>query len=164
MRISLAVLCTLQAALAFTVPLANMGPRCVVTSLEMFTGAGAGMPTEDNPDELAQMEQTAKAMGMTVEEYKLGIQARMVLQKELDEAICVGGDPSTIAIERDGHNPPKTLKVIVTDAGKALGKEKLSEQLVSAMKASAAKSKDTRAGAQKKMMAYIGEEMKKLGA
>lgn len=130
----------------------------------MFTGAGAGMPMEDNPEELAQMEQTAKAMGMTLEEYKLGIQARMVLQKELDETVCIGGDPATVAIERDGHNPPKTLKVIVTDTGKALGKEKLSQQLVSAMKTSAAKSKDTRAGAQKKMMTYIGEEMKKLGS
>jgi len=130
-------------------------------ALQMFGGAGEGVPGDDDPEELAKMEQAAKAMGMSVEEYKLGITARVRLSKALDEARVTGGDASRgVQVERDGNNPPKFLDIKITDAGKALGKEKLSSELVAALKTASDESRKARAGAQKDMMAFISEEMK----
>ena len=137
--------------------------RVQQTPLSMFTGAGEGVPSEDDPEAMQQMEQTAKAMGMSVEEYKLGMNARIRLTNKLDETRLTAGDASTVSIVRDGHNPPKYLEVTVTEAGKALGKDEVSKKLVSALKSSSEASKTARAAAQKDMMAYISEEMKKIG-
>lgn len=121
------------------------------------------MPSEDNPEELKAMEDAAKQMGMSLEEYKLGMSARVRMTETLDAARVTGGSPDTIAVERDGNNPPKFLEITITEAGKALGKEKVSEELVKALKTASDSSRTSRMEAQKSMMGYISEEMKKLG-
>jgi len=131
--------------------------------LSMFGGAGEGVPKDDDEEEVKKMEQAAKAMGMSVDEYKLGMIARTRLSKALDDARVTGGNADTVLVERDGNNPPKYLEIKITDAGKALGKEAVSKELCAALKSSADESRKSRAAAQKDMMAYIGEEMKALG-
>lgn len=142
---------------AATVPLPS------ATCLGMFGGAGAGVPSEDNPEELAAMEAAAKQMGIPLDEYKLGMKARARLVSQLDASRCVTGETSTVAIERDAHNPPKHLQVTITEAGKALGAEQVGQKLVAALKEAAAASKKKRAEAQADMMKYISEEMKAAG-
>jgi hypothetical protein len=127
----------------------------------MFGGAGAGVPNEDNPEEMAQMEQAAKGMGMSLEEYKLGVGARMRLMKALDAARVETGDKATVSVERDGNNPPKLMEITITEAGKAMGKEAVSMELVKTLKEAADASRVARTDAQKEMMTYIGDEMKK---
>lgn len=134
------------------------------TQLHMFGGAGAGVPSEDRPEEMKQMEEAAKQMGMSVEEYKLGMSARVRLVEALNKARVVGGDKDTVSVERDGNNPPTFIQISITEAGKALGKEKLSTELVRALKTASDKSRETRTEEQKRMMSYIGDEMKKIGS
>jgi len=141
-----------------------MATARVATRQSMFTGAGEGMPMEDNPDEMKKLEEAAKTLGMSVDEYKLGITARIRLTKSLDEARCLGGNKSKVAVERDGNNPPRFLEVTITDAGKALGKEALGTELVSALKSASDEGKKKRSEAQREMMTFISEEMKKMGA
>ena len=128
----------------------------------MFGGAGGGVPTEDNPEEMKAMEAAARQMGMTLEEYKLGISARMRMTTALDKARVTGGSPDKILVERCGNNPPKFLDITITEAGKALGKEGVSAELVKALKTASDASRLSRTEAQKGMMGYISEEMKKL--
>lgn len=130
----------------------------------MFGGAGAGVPSEDRPEELKQMEDAAKQMGMSLEEYKLGMTARARLVEALNAARVYGGSKDTVSVERDGNNPPTHLEITITDAGKALGKEKLSAELVKALKSASDASRQTRSEEQKLMMSYIGDEMKKIGS
>jgi DNA-binding protein YbaB len=134
------------------------------TQLNMFGGAGAGVPSEDNPEEMKKMEEAAKAMGMSLEEYKLGMAARVRLAEALNKARVSGGNKDTVSVERDGNNPPTFIQISITEAGKALGKEKLSSELVTALKNASDKSRDARKDEQQKMMSYIGEEMKKIGS
>lgn len=129
----------------------------------MFGGAGEGVPAEDDPEEQKKMEAAAKSMGMSVDEYKLGVAARIRLTNELNGARLVGGNKDKVAVERDGNNPPKHLEIVITDAGKALGKDGVSKELVSALKAASEASKKARTDAQKDMMQFISEEMKKMG-
>lgn len=131
-----------------------------LTSLGMFSGAGEGVPGEDDPAAQKQMEEAAAAMGMSVGEYKLGLKARMRLSKELDDARVEGGKKDTVGVERDANNPPKYLEITLTDAGKELGKDTVSKELVSALKSSADEARKLRGEAQKGMMEYIAEEMK----
>jgi hypothetical protein len=127
----------------------------------MFSGAGQAAPGEDwSPEELKQMEEAARALGMSLDEYKLGIRARFRLQKELDEARVTAGNKDTVAVVRDACNPPKTLEIIITEAGKALGPEKVSTELVSALKAAGEEAKKARGAAQQGMMQYIQEAAK----
>jgi hypothetical protein len=148
-------------AAAFTV---NPGTRVSTwTQLSMFTGAGAGVPVEDDPEALLQMENTAKQMGMSLDEYKLGINARTRLTDKLDAVRLSAGDKDTVSIERDGHNPPKVLEVTITEAGKALGKDAVAKALCDALTKSSDDSKNERLDAQKDMMTFISEEMKKMG-
>ena len=137
--------------------------RCS-TEMYMFGGAGAGVPSEDRPEELKQMEDAAKQMGMSLEEYKLGISARSRLVEALNAARVYGGNKDTVSVERDGNNPPTHIKITITDAGKALGKEKLSAELVKALKSASDASRQTRTAEQKRMMSFIGDEMKKIGS
>jgi hypothetical protein len=130
----------------------------------MFSGAGEGVPKQDNPEELAKMEAAARQMGMSVEEYKLGLTARSRLAEELNNARVTGGNMNTVGVERDGNNPPCLLQVTITEEGKKLGQSKVSDALVKALKEASDKSRSKRSEAQKGMMAYISEEMKKLGA
>jgi len=132
----------------------------------MFSGAGEAAPKEDgDPEEAKKMEEMAAAMGMSVQEYQLGIGARMRMEKQLDEARVAGGDAAKgVTVERDANTPSKHLIVTVTEEGKALGKAGLETELVAALKASSDEASKSRNKAQQDMMAYIGEEMKKMGA
>ena len=147
-------------SVAFTIVEPSRSPR-ISTRQSMFTGAGEG--AEDNPEEEKKMEEAAKAMGMSVPEYKLGMNARMRLTETMSSARITGGDPGKVSIERDAHNPPQYLEVTITEDGKKLGKDEVSKQLVAALKSSSEEARTQRAQAQKDMMMYISEEMKKVG-
>jgi hypothetical protein len=147
-------------AMAFTV---IPQPSRSVTALHMFGGGGAASATEDDPEAQAKMEQVAAQMGMSLEEYQLGIKARIKLSEDLSAMRIEMGDPSTVSVARDGKNPPEFLQITITEKGKALGKEVISKDLVTALKKGADASRVGRAEAQKNMMQFIGDEMKKLG-
>lgn len=132
-----------------------------VTPLPMFGGAGEGM-VEDPANE-AQMAAAAKQLGVPLDEYKLGMQARIRLSKQLDEARITAGDETKIAIERDANNPPKYLEIIVTEEGKALGKDVVTKEVLAQLQSTADFAKTKRNDAQKEMMMWIGDEMKKRG-
>ena len=156
----------LSSARAFTIPQQQQTItsryETTTSQLYMFGGGGAAAPKEDDPEEMAKMEEAAKAMGMSVKEYQLGVSARMKLTEELNAARVTGGNSDKVSVIRDGNNPPKLLEINVTEAGKALGKEALSKELCAALKSASDASRVSRTEAQKKMMAFIGEEMKKL--
>ncbi len=131
------------------------------TQRNMFSGAGAAAPKEDEEGQMAEMEKIAKAMGMSVEEYQLGMNARVRMENDINSLRVTGGDESKgVTVERDGNSPPKHLVITVTDDGKALGKEALEKELVSALNDAGEKSKVGRQEAQKKMMQFIAEQMK----
>lgn len=138
-------------------------PRETLTRQHMFGGAGAGMPSEDNPEEIKAMEAAAKQMGMSLEEYKLGLNARVRMTEQLNAVRVTGGSPEKVAVERCGNNPPVFLEITITEEGKKLGKDAVSAELVKALKTASDASRSSRMEAQKNMMAYISEEMKKLG-
>jgi hypothetical protein len=133
------------------------------TRLDMFSGAGAGVPSEDDPAQEAAIEAAAKQLGMPVFEYKLSMRARAKLESLLDAARCVAGETGTVSIERDANNPPKYLEVTITEAGKALGADQVGKKLVAALKEAATASKAKRAQAQGDMMKFIADEMKSAG-
>ena len=143
---------------------ATLPCKISLTQLNMFGGAGAGIPSEDRPEEMKQMEEAAKQMGMSVEEYKLGMSARVRLVEALNKARVFGGNKDTVSVERDGNNPPTFIQISITETGKALGKEKLSQELVRALKTASDNSRESRTEEQKRMMSYIGDEMKKIGS
>lgn len=126
----------------------------------MFGGAGAGAPTEDNPEQLKQMENAAKALGMSLEEYKLGIQARMKLNEDLDNTRVRGGKADAVQVERDCHNPPKHFVVTISESAKSAGKDVVGKDIISAMKEAAEGARNGRVEAQKKMMAFISDTLK----
>mmetsp|Transcript_5985 Transcript_5985/g.12605 ORF Transcript_5985/g.12605 Transcript_5985/m.12605 type:complete len:169 (+) Transcript_5985:106-612(+) len=161
MKISTTIVLALSAATAVSAFSTVTPPRHSATALSMFGGAGDAAPKEDDPEAMKQMEAAAASMGMSVEEYNLGMRARIRLTEQLDAARLTSGD-ERVSITRDGNNPPKLLEITVTEAGKAMGKEALSKELCAALKAAANDSRTTRADAQKDMMAFVGEEMKKL--
>ena len=134
-------------------------PRQQHVVCNMFGGAGAGAPTEDNPEEQEKMAQAAKTMGMSPEEYKVAMNARAELARTLDSTMVTGGKADTVLVERDVNNPPKTLKIEITEAGKELGQEGLSKALVSALKSASEASKAGRGEAQKKMMTFISKQL-----
>ena len=134
--------------------------RPTTTSLDMFSGAGAGAPKEDNPEEIAAMTQAAQSMGMSLAEYKLAMNARVKLAEKMDTTLIKAGKPETVQVERDLNNPAKTFEIKITEAGKALGKEDLSKQLVAALKKSGEDARVARGNAQKEMMQYIGDQLK----
>jgi DNA-binding protein YbaB len=137
--------------------------RASLTTTFMFGGAGAGAPTEDNPEQIKQMENAARALGMSLEEYKLGIRARMKLNEDLCNMRITTGSASSVQVERDANNPPKHLVVTISESGKAAGKEVLGKDIVSALKEASEKAKQGRIDTQKSMMEYIGEKLKEGG-
>lgn len=141
----------------------NVGPArqpTAMTQMNMFSGAGAGKPKEDNPEEAAQIEQAAKAMGMSADEYMIAMNARNKLAQTLDETMVTSGNADTVQIERDVNNPPKTFDIKITEAGKALGKDGLSKELRTSLKKASDDAREGRAEAQKKMMGFISEQLK----
>jgi hypothetical protein len=121
----------------------------------MFGGAGAGAPAEDDPEAEEQMKKAAAAMGMSVAEYKLAIQARQQLENSMNSKIVTGGKADTVLVERDVNNPPKKFEIKITEAGKALGRDKLSTELVSALKTAQEASKKGRIEAQQEMLKWV---------
>jgi len=145
---------------AFTPSYASSS-RSIMTQRNMFSGAGAAAPMEDDEGKVAEMEKVAKAMGMSLEEYQLGMNARARMEQDINDLRVTGGDASKgVSVERDGNSPPKHLVINVTDEGKAMGKAALEKELVSALKDAGEKSKEGRQEAQKKMMQFIAEQMK----
>lgn len=130
-------------------------------------GKSVTAPSKDGLtiDQRKQMEQMAKAMGMTVEEYQLGMNARIRMETDINNLRVVGGDESKgVTVERDGNSPPKYLKVTITEEGKAkLGKAGVEKEVVAALKSAGEKSKKGREQAQQKMMQFIAEQMKGMG-
>ena len=120
------------------------------------------MPSEDDPEEQEKMEAAAKQLGMSVEEYQLGMRSRVWLMEELDKSKVTAGKAETVLIERDGNNPPKMMEIKITQAGKDLGKEELSKELVAGLKKASEDSQKVRQDAQKGMMQFINDEMKKM--
>jgi len=163
MKLNLFLIAALAGAASAFAPASTVARKNTLTQQFMFGGAGAGMPSEDNPEEMKAMEDAAKQMGMSLEEYKLGMSARLRMTQQLDAIRVTGGSPEKVAVERCGNNPPKFLEVTITDAGKALGKDGVSSELVKALKVASDGSRLSRMEAQKGMMSYISEEMKKLG-
>ncbi len=147
-----------QQAVAFHVAPSLRPPA---TALNMFGGAGAAAPKEDNPEEAKQMEQMAKAMGMSLEEYTMAMNARARLEESLNNTMVTGGKADTVQVVRDLNNPAKKFDIKITDSGKALGKEVLAKEIVAALKKSGEEARVGRAQAQRQMMEYIGEQMKK---
>ena len=127
----------------------------------MFGGGGAGAAMEDDPEMEAQIEAAAKSMNMSVAEYKLGMRARAKLQEELDKARVSAGDK--VAVTRDANNPPKYIKIEISDDAKAQGPAVVSKDLCAALKKASDSSRTTRQEAQKAMMVFIQEEAKKQG-
>ena len=135
------------------------------SSLNMFSGGATDLEEEEDDEKRAQTEAMAKAMGMSVEEYQLGMNARLRMEDAVNDLRVIGGDESTmgVTVERDGNMPPKHLVVTVTEEGKAMGKVTLERNIVEALKSASEKSKVGRDEAQKDMMKYISEQMKKMG-
>lgn len=159
-----AAACAVPSALAFAPVSQSALARPTFTQRNMFSGAGDAAPKEDNPEEAKKMEEMAAAMGMSVQEYQLGIGARVRMEQQLTDMRVTGGDATKgVTVERDANSPAQHLVVTVTDDGKALGKEALEKELVAALKASGEEASKGRSKAQQEMMSFIGEEMKKMG-
>ena len=144
-------------------PSANLSARTSLSQRNMFSGAGDAAPKEDDEGQLAEMEKVAKAMGMSLEEYQLGLNARVRMEKDINELRVTSGDDK-VSVERCGNSPPNHLVITVTDEGKALGKAELEKKLVECLKDASDQSKKGREKAQANMMQFIGEQMKSMGA
>mmetsp|Transcript_34374 Transcript_34374/g.72363 ORF Transcript_34374/g.72363 Transcript_34374/m.72363 type:complete len:174 (-) Transcript_34374:199-720(-) len=139
-------------------------PQQQSVCLDMFSGGALDVEEEEDDEKRAQIEQTAKAMGMSVEEYQLGMNARLRMEDAISNLRVIGGDVSTgVTVEKDGNMPPRHLVVTVTEEGKGMGKARLEKAIVEALKSANEKSKVGRDEAQKDMMTYISGEMKKMG-
>jgi DNA-binding protein YbaB len=152
---------SLGSASAFA-PSVNNVARTSAMQRNMFSGAGEATPKEDEEGQLAEMEKVAKAMGMSLEEYQLGMNARMRMEKEIADLRITSGD-DLVKVERCGNSPPQHLVITVSDEGKALGKKALEEKLLAALKDAGDQSKKGREKAQGNMMQFIGDQMKAMG-
>ncbi|KAG7362814.1 hypothetical protein IV203_026174 [Nitzschia inconspicua] len=130
-------------------------PAIATTQLFMFGGAGAGSPAEDDEAGEEAMKKTAAAMGMSVGEYKLAMQARQKLVSAMDDKIVTGGKADTVLVERDVNNPPKKFEIKITESGKALGKETVAKDLVAALKTASEAARKGRVEAQQEMMKWV---------
>ena len=157
-----AMLLTATAVSAFS-PATSFVPRTAAgvstMSRNMFSGSGEAAPKEDDTARIEAMEAAAKSMGMSLEEYQIGMQARVRFESEIDALRLTGGD-ADIGIEQDGRGPPIHLEITITEDGKAKGKDVVENELVAAFSAASEKAKEGRAAAQKNMMGWIAEEMK----
>jgi hypothetical protein len=161
MKLSLAVGCALLVSRASAFHVAPINSRQArLTQHYMFGGAGAGAAPEDNEEEAAKIEQAAKSMGMSVSEYQLAMNARVQLAQTLDSTLVSAGSKDTIFVEKDLNTPSKTLQITITEAGKALGKDAVSKELIKALKATSEEAKIGRGESQKKMMTYIQDQLK----
>jgi hypothetical protein len=112
-------------------------------------------------EQKANMEGQAKMMGMSVEEYSLAMQARQKMEEAINNIRAVGGNEGTVTVEYDGNAPAKHMEVTITDAGKALGKAALEQEILSAVATAKAEAKTASAAAQTSMMEYIKTQLEK---
>ena len=126
-------------------------PATLVSQRNMFSGSGEGAPKEDDSESYQQMEQAAKAMGMSVQEYQLGVKARLKLNTDLD-TLRVTAEADGVTVERDGNNPAKHLSIVITEDGKAKGKESVQKGIVASMRKASEAAKKGRGEAQKNMV------------
>jgi hypothetical protein len=145
------------AALGFTT-VSRPSSSCISissTQRYMFGGAGGGSPTEDDPEMEASIVQGAAAMNMSVDEYKLAMRAREQLVKTMDSKIVNAGDKDTIFVERDVNNPPRKFDITITEAGKALGREAVSKDLVNTLEKAKTAAGKGRQEAQQEMLKWV---------
>lgn len=110
----------------------------------------------------AQIEQQAKAMGMTVEDYEMGMTARKNFTKTLSTARCESDSNNRIvSITQDANNPPQHLQVTLLQDKLPEKQQELSESIVNAWKDVNAKAKKVRLLAQQDMLTYVNEELQK---
>ena len=159
---SVVLLCSQGLAASAFMPSAQLRSKSCVTNTQryMFGGAGAGSPTEDDdveldPEAQAGIQQTAAAMGMSEAEYKLAMRAREQLVKSMDAKIVKSGKSDTVLVERDVNNPPKTLDITITEAGKALGRDALSKKLVDAINQGSDEARKGRQECQQEMLKWV---------
>lgn len=131
----------------------------------MFGGSGVSPLEEDedlnvDPEKESQLEATAKAMGISVKEYKLILKSQENMQKALNALRVSGGNSGTVTVEMDGNSPPKYLKVSVTDDGKALGKAALEKEIVTALKQAGEAARKGQADVMKQMQEDIAKAYK----
>ena len=124
MKFSLVSLALLASSASAFAPAATCRP-VATTQLSMFGGAGAGSAMEDDPEAQAQIEQAAKAMNMSVDEYKLGMRARAKLAEELNDARVEGGVADKVLVNRDANNPPQFLQISISESAKAAGQARI---------------------------------------
>mmetsp|Transcript_24048 Transcript_24048/g.33607 ORF Transcript_24048/g.33607 Transcript_24048/m.33607 type:complete len:158 (+) Transcript_24048:75-548(+) len=129
----------------------------VATRQFMFSGSGTG--AEDDEEQMQAIEQGAAALGMSVDEYKLGLQARERMQKEMNDCRVTAGSDG-VTVERDANSPSTFLEVTITEEGKAKGREKVEKEIVAACAITNEDAKIGRENAQRNMMKYIQETMK----
>jgi hypothetical protein len=153
----LAALTLAPSVTGFTPAIVN--GRNALTQRSMFGGGGEGAIKEDDPEKRKAIEQAAKAMGVTVEEYQVGMNARLKFEKELTDMKVTGGN-NDIGVECDGRVSPDNLVIKISEAGKAKGKEAVSTELASAFKKVSETARTGRAEAQKTMMKFIQDQMK----
>jgi hypothetical protein len=130
----------------------------ITSERSMFGGSGGAGPLD--PEQRTLMEQSAAAMGMTVDEYALGMRARQKFEADI-AALKVSGGSADVTVEADVNSPPQHLVVTISEAGKAKGADALSADLVAAFKEVNESSKKGRAKCQQDMMMFISENMKK---
>ena len=132
----------------------------------MFGGTGS-TPLDDEEDEEKekQIEQAAKAMGFSVNEYKLVLRMQNNLANSVNSLRVSGGNLENkgVSITMDGNSPPKFLNVEINDDGKALGKTALQKEVLAALKEASEKAKKEQQAAIQKMNQEIAEEMKRSG-
>ena len=133
----------------------------------MFGGAGSTPLDDDEEDEEKekQIEQAAKAMGFSVNEYKLVLRMQNNLANSVNTLRVSGGnlDNKGVCITMDGNSPPKFLDVEINDDGKALGKTALQKEVLACLKEAGEKAKKEQQAAIQKMNTEIAEEMKRNG-
>lgn len=131
----------------------------------MFGGAGAPALEEDeDPEKEKQIEQAAKAMGFSVNEYKLVLRMQENLANAVNSLRCTGGNEAKgVTITMDGNSPPKFLKVKITDDGKKLPKADLEKEITTALKDASAQAKKENQAAIMRMNQEVAAEMKKMG-
>jgi len=159
-HLSLAILLsfqTLSASGFMSTAQLQKSPSLSTTERNMFGGAGAGSPTEDDldPEAEAGLEAAAAQMGMSADEYRLAMRAREQLVKTMDNKIVSGGSADTVLVERDVNNPPKKFDITITEAGKTLGPEKVSKELVAALNKCSEAATKGRQEAQQEMLKWV---------
>lgn len=151
---------TRQPSVTTTTTTATTPPSAAVTVLNMFSGGGEGAVKEDtDPDQVKAIEEAAKAMGMTVAEYQLGMNARMRFETAIGEMRYSAGNDD-IGLQVDGRSPPNHLVITISEAGKQKGKDAVSAELAAAFKKTAADARTGRQAAQSDMMKFIQGQMK----